>query len=110
MRTNLFFAPVAGGRVERLWRDGATIHLEVVAPGAALGARPALPTPLPAPAFPVHAHAGRPSLRGGPGRPPSPRPPVCAPRALVGAHSPRRTAPAPPRALPPPHHTPACPG
>ena len=31
MLTNLFFPAVAGVRVERLWRDGATIHLEVVA-------------------------------------------------------------------------------
>jgi transposase len=31
MLTNLFFPHVAGVRVERLWRDGATIHLEVVA-------------------------------------------------------------------------------
>jgi transposase len=31
MLTNLFFPHIAGVRVERLWRDGATIHLEVVA-------------------------------------------------------------------------------
>ena len=31
MLTNLFFADVAGVRVARLWRDGATIQLEVVA-------------------------------------------------------------------------------
>jgi transposase len=31
MLTNLFFPHGAGVRVERLWRDGATIHLDVVA-------------------------------------------------------------------------------
>jgi len=28
--TNLFFPGVAGVRVARLWREGATLHLEIV--------------------------------------------------------------------------------
>ncbi len=51
MFTNLFFPGVAGVRVERLWRDGATLHLAVV------GTQRRVPCPL------CQRHSKRPHSR-----------------------------------------------